>query len=165
MARSGSSASSSTNASQASFSPTASGSDPINARRRVVEELGLLRRRIAARDLLEGVPQHLVAGRDLLDGEVRFEHRPVGAELLDDELEIGSCGLGKLVARWWRRPFVPGEAVDLHEDAAELDRDVGAGGELGDVALPDLADLLALALIGGAAAGRAADMVEDDGAV
>src|SRR6516165_3127131 len=54
-----------------------------------------------------------------------------------------------------------GEAEHPHAETAELDVDIGAGGELADACAPRGEYFVALAGIG-AEADRAADMVEDD---
>jgi len=62
--------------------------ETIDARSRVVEQLGLLRRRTARRQPLERVPQHLVATARLVHREVRLEHAAIGAELFDREFVV-----------------------------------------------------------------------------
>src|SRR5439155_4821928 len=93
--------------------------EAIDASRRVVEELGLLRRREAGRQALERVPQHRVAAARLVDREVRLEHTAVDTELLDREVIVVPGRVGQLLASRRARALVPAEAVDLHVDPAE----------------------------------------------
>jgi hypothetical protein len=55
---------------------------PVEPRGRAGEQIGLFRRRGAAREPLEGVEQQDTAGT-LVDREVAFEHAAVGAEIID----------------------------------------------------------------------------------
>src|SRR5438552_4613697 len=135
--------------------------EPIDARRGVVEELRFLRGREFSRQPLERVPQHRVAARHHVDGEVRLEHAAIGAELLDRELVVGARGVAELLARWRLRPLVPSEPVDLHVDPAELGDDVRAGGELGDRRAPLPEHVLFLGRVG-ADADRPTEVIEDD---
>src|SRR5438046_10701135 len=123
---------------------TPADSEPIDARRGVVEELRLLRRRVLRRQPLERVPQHRVAARHHVHREVRLEHAAIDAELLDGELVVGARGVAELLARRRLRALVPAEAVHLHVDPAELRDDVRAGGQLADEWAPFRKHLLRL---------------------
>ena len=56
---------------------------PVELRRGVVEQRGLMFGRGAGGDPLERVPQHRVAAHRLVDGKIALEHAAVGAERLD----------------------------------------------------------------------------------
>src|SRR5580765_1210059 len=137
-------------------------SEPIDARGRVVEELGLFSGREARGQALERVPEHRVAAARHVDREVGLEHATIGAELLDREIVVVPGGVAELLAARRARALVPAEAVDLHVDPAELGDDVRAGGELADRLLPLGVDVLGAAGVR-ADAERAAEVVEDDG--
>src|SRR5437588_9820567 len=69
---------------------------PVEPRRGAGEQVGLFRRRGAAREPLEGIEQHRIAARPLVDREVAFEHAAAGAEALDAGLDIGPPGTSQL---------------------------------------------------------------------
>src|SRR5215470_16574305 len=135
-------------------------SEPIDARRRVVEELGALRSREAGGEALERVPEDRVAAARHVDREVRLEHAAIDAELLDRVLVVRPCGVAELLAARRARALVPAEAIDLH-DPAELGDDVGAGGDLGDRLLPLRVDVLGAAGVRSDAE-RPAEVIQDD---
>ena len=113
-------------------------------------------------DALERVPQIGIAAHPLVDREVAFEHRAVGAEGGDAGVEIGAPRLGQLFRR--RRLVLPAHLEPhqgRHAEPAQLDVDVGELAELGDLRAPLGEDLLALVGIG-ADRERAADVVEHD---
>src|SRR5712691_7426343 len=110
--------------------------DSVDAGGSAAVERPLLGGRGAGRDALEGVPQLGVAAGLLVRREVALEHAALGAERLDARLEIHPpCG-GEVLGR--RRYLALGEieAERGHADAAELDVDVRAFRQLGDVLLP-----------------------------
>ena len=76
--------------------------DPVGACCSVVEQIGALGGRIALGKPLEGVEQHVVRERYLVDREVAFEHAPLGAELLDAiahhrDLVFVHCAMGAIL--------------------------------------------------------------------
>ena len=133
----------------------------IDARGRVVEQPGLLVRRVAGGQALERVPQHGVAAASLIHGEIRFEHAALHPELLHGVLVIVPRGVHEFLAggRAWLR--MPAKAVDLHIDPAQLGHDVGAGRQLGHMGAPLRIHLVGLAGIG-SDANRSTKMVEDN---
>src|SRR5262249_51418369 len=98
----------------------------------------------------------------LVDREVAFEHRFVGAEGLDTGMEVGAPSLGELLGG---RRFGLLANLEAHQrrhaEAAQLHVDIGELAELLDLPTPFLEDLLGLAGVG-ADRKRAADMVDDD---
>src|SRR3982074_644592 len=66
----------------------------------------LLRGRGLGRQPLESIPQHAVAGGDLVDREVALEHAAIGAEQLDAGLDPGLEGVGQHLRAGRRRPLV-----------------------------------------------------------
>ena len=72
---------------------------PIDPPRRITEQRRLLGCRRAGRHQLEGVPQYRVAGRQLVDREVAFEHAALGAEGIYAGLDPWLPGVGDLDSR------------------------------------------------------------------
>src|SRR4051794_39786108 len=71
----------------------------VEPRRGACEEIGFLGRRGAAREPFEGIVQHRIAARALVDREVALEHAAVRAETLDTGVDIGPPGSGHLTGR------------------------------------------------------------------
>src|SRR5262249_40903559 len=105
----------------------------------------------------ERVPQGAVAARLLVRRKVAFEHAALRAEQRDAGLDIGPPRLRKLGRG--RRPVLQMEREPKVQRAepAELYPYVRTGGDLGQVRLPYLENLVAMSRIG-ADAERAADM-------
>src|SRR5215472_13415369 len=118
---------------------------PVEFGRRAGEECGLLGRRAAGGDALEGVPQHVVAAAPLVDREVALEHRALGAEGGDAGLDIGPPSRRQFLRARRQLTQMMGEAEHPHAEPAELDVNVGAGCELADPGTPAGEDLIALA--------------------
>src|SRR5262249_39729952 len=112
-------------------------------------------------DALERVPQLGIAARLLVGREVAFEHAAFGAEGLDARLEILPPRCGEVGRGRRQVALVKVEAERGHADAAELDDEVRAFREFGDVLLPAGEDLSAVADIRPDAKDPA-DMIEDD---
>src|ERR1700736_3997171 len=71
------------------LAPQLSAPEPVKPRCGAGEEIGLFGRRCAAGEPLEGVEQHRIAARALVDRKIAFEHAAVGAEILYASLDIG----------------------------------------------------------------------------
>src|SRR6202022_618788 len=117
--------------------------------------------RRASGNALESVPQLGVAARLLVRREVALEHAAIGTEGLDAGFYIlAPCG-GKFFGRRRNVAFVEVETKRGTADTSELDVDVWAFGQLGNVLAPAGEDLLPAPTIR-ADAEHAADMIEDD---
>jgi len=107
--------------------------EPVHPRRRPAEQQGLLVRRHARRNALEGIPQHLVAAGSLVHGEVAFEHAAFWAEEVDAGADVRSPGHGQFQGVGWLVAQVEGDDAKAPRDllvahqVAEQAR-VGAGG-------------------------------------
>src|SRR3954449_2154026 len=81
-------------------------SQPINPRRRLREQRGLLRLAVLRTDALEGVEDDLVAALALVRRKIAFEHGAVGAEGLEAGFDIRAPRRRQLFGRWRRRTFM-----------------------------------------------------------
>ena len=111
-------------------------SNAINRQRVVMQHRILLRLAVIRRDPFECIPQDGVGTGDPVHGEVALEHAALRAELIDTEMEPGAESSGQFLRAGWELPVRPAETVDGHGQAAELDPDVGAGGDLANPRLP-----------------------------
>ena len=100
--------------------------DPIGASSRVVKQGGPLGGRVALGEPFEGVEQHVVGERYLIDREVALEHAPVRGELLDTVAHDRSDGRGQLFGTDRPRPGMPVEPQPRHSDPAQLEVHVWA---------------------------------------
>src|SRR5580692_4127631 len=64
-------------------------SKPVESRRRVLKQRGLLRFAVGRGDTLERVEDHLIAALALVRRKVAFEHAAFRTERLDAALDIG----------------------------------------------------------------------------
>src|SRR5205085_494078 len=135
--------------------------EAIGAGRGAGEQRELFVARGAGSEALEGVPQSLVADRHFVHREIALEHAAGRSEQLDAGLDIGPPNLSDRLGggRHWRAVKIVASAAVDH--AAELDDDIGTGGQLGHRPLPIGENLVASAGIG-AVAERTADMPHDD---
>src|SRR5215472_4680247 len=136
-------------------------SEPVHTRGGATVESAFFDRRRARCYAFESIPQLGVAAGLLVDREVAFEHAAIDAKGFDAGLDILAPRRGKVFGGWRHLGLVEIEAERGHADAAELDIDVRALCQLGDISLPAGEDFLPAAGIG-ANAEHAADMVEDD---
>src|SRR5512139_3246570 len=70
----------------------ASDAQPIDSRRRAVEQAGLLACTRALGQSLAGVPEDAVAVGTLVDREIAFEHGAIGADGRDAGFDVGPPG-------------------------------------------------------------------------
>src|SRR5690349_812277 len=138
-----------------------SNAESIEARCGPAEQIGLLGGARALGQSLAGVPVHAVAVRTLVDREIAFEHRPVGAEGRDAGLDIRPPQRRELLGARRQLALVHVEAEHPHAEAAQFHMHVGTRRQLLDARAPLGEDLVALALVA-AEPDRAADMVETD---
>src|SRR5580658_6466201 len=117
-------------------------SKPVEIRRRLLKQRGLLSFAVGRGDTLERVEDHLIAALALVRRKVAFEHAAFGTERLDAALDIGTPGRGGVFRRWRPRTFVEIVAQWPHCEAAEFHHDIAAFGEFADLCLPDREDLL-----------------------
>src|SRR6516162_914001 len=133
----------------------------VHPRRGAAVECGLFRRRRAGCDALERIPQLGIAAGLLVRREITLEHGAVDTKGLDAGLDILAPRGGEFFRRRRQVALVKVEAERGHADTAELDIDVRAFGQFGDVFFPAGEDLRPPAGIG-ADPEHAANMVEDD---
>src|SRR5215468_4028085 len=131
---------------------------PVYAGRGAAVERLLLRRRRSRCDALERIPQLGVAAGLFVGRKIALEHAAVDAKRFDAGLDILPPRRGELFRRRRLVAFGEVEAERGHADAAELDVDIRAFGQFGDVLLPPVKDLLPAAAIR-ADAEHAADVV------
>src|SRR6266478_6046605 len=96
-------------------------------------------------DALEGVPHDRIAAHALVDREIALEHRALRTERGDAGLDIWAPGLLEILRGGRHVVLEEGKACQLHAQPADLDIDIGAGGNLADRGAPLCERLLALA--------------------
>src|SRR5664279_6263399 len=79
---------------------------PVNLRRRLREQRGLLGLAVLRAEALEGVEDHLIAALALVGRKIALEHAAVGTERLDAGLDIGTPRRGGLLRRGRFRTLV-----------------------------------------------------------
>ena len=126
-----------------------------------MEERGLLVLGEAGRDALERVPQDAIRRADLVDWEVALEHAALDAEAVDRVQVPLARGLGQLGRGGRLGALVEVEAVERHDEPAQLGHDVATLGERPDGAAPAGEDLRTPATIGPDAE-RPAEVIEHD---
>src|SRR4051794_38897452 len=141
--------------------PPSSSAELVDAARRAREQGRLLASRGLGGDPLEGIPQHAVAAGDLVDGKVALVHAAVRSEQLYASFDPRPEGLGQFLRARRLGPLVEVEPAHRHAEAADLDGDVLALGELGHGLLPGRPHLVVAAGVAGIAQ-RATNVVEDD---
>ena len=77
-------------------------------------------------DLLESVPQDVVAYGLLLDGKVTFEHAAIGAEVFNGVQVVGPLNVGDFIRGRRQVSFFPPKPVYPLCEAPEFCEDVGA---------------------------------------
>src|SRR5215471_9009579 len=112
------------------------------------EQRGLLLRRAAGGDALEGVPHYRIAAHAFVDREIALEHRALWAEGIDAGLDIGAPCLLEVFRGGRHVILEKREAGQLHAEPAELHISVGMARDLADAVAPLSESLLALAGIG-----------------
>ena len=93
-----------------------------------MEQGGLLIRRVTVSDAFKGIPKHIIAAGNFVDGEIRLEQASIGTESFDTVFVIVFRCDRKFFTGRRLVVFVPAEAVHLHIDATELGDDILAFG-------------------------------------
>ena len=101
-----------------------------------MKQLGFFVGREVGGQALETVPQDIVAAGNHIHGKIGLEHATIRAKLLDGMVVVLSRRQHQLFRV--RRPvlFVPGKAIQLHIDAAQLGHHVLATGQRRNILLP-----------------------------
>src|SRR5438094_97100 len=110
--------------------------DPVRPDGGIVAELGALAGGIAAREALEGVPQHVVRERHLVDREIALEHRALWPELFDAIAQERRHPGRQLFRADRHLPRVPVKAEARHADPAELEVDIATLRDLRETLAP-----------------------------
>src|SRR5688500_5406321 len=119
--------------------------EAVDLRRGAAEQALLLGAACSASESLAGVPEHAVAVRAFVDGEIAFEHGAVGAERLDAGLDVGPPQSGELLGARRQLALMHVETEQPHAETAQLHVHVGARGERPDALVPLGEHLVALA--------------------
>src|SRR5215213_4116526 len=118
--------------------------EPVKPLRGAEEQIVPLRGARALRQNLAGVPEHRIAVRALVDGEVALEHPTRRPERRDAGLDIGPPRAGEHLRRRRIRVLLEAEAADTHAEPAELHINVRPLRQRFNRLLPARKDILVL---------------------